>query len=88
MVLRIVLILGNTNNLQMSLKKPIFKLTTKFKLIFLRPLKKLKRIYIYIYIIKTISQVTKYIKIKINKYNVKTCKTQYKFEIRETNTSI
>ena len=47
MVLRIVLILENTNNLQMSLKNPIFKLTTKVKLIFLRPLKKLKRIYIY-----------------------------------------
>ena len=59
MVIIIALILGNTNNLQMFLKKIIFKFTTKVKLIFLRPLKKLKTIYIYIYI--SILQVTKYI---------------------------
>ena len=51
MVIIIALILGNTNNLQIFLKKIIFKFTTKVKLIFLRPLKKLKtNIYIYIYI--------------------------------------
>ena len=42
MVIIIALILGNTNNLQIFLKKIIFKFTTKVKLIFLRPLKKLK----------------------------------------------